>query len=1164
MKQERIWPEPVLLPLPEENWRRMAVNDGWQICRRLTDGFLSSGEGWEDVEVPCQQPLAQEPYACRRTLEIPREWEGMRVFLRFDGVCCEASVYIGDTFVRSHYGGFVSWDCEITELADPGRPVRLTLLIKDDPGGICPFQFGGIIREVTLFAVPKVCISRFHAKTAFDSGYQDAVLTVKARLSGGPGFLRLSLTSPGGQQQILGTVQAGADDDIEASFPVSGPQKWDSEHPFLYQLTGELLCAQDAASVSETVCRNIGFRVIERRGNQVFLNGRVLKLRGVNHHDIHPLTGKAISGRQAEEDVRLFREANINFIRTSHYPPRPDFLDFCDRYGIYVEDETAVAFLGQGVDCRENDPAFTAKFMDQFAELIERDYSHPSVIIWSLANECFWGKNLALQNAYAHSADPDRLTIFSYPITQKETDDRADIWSMHYAAWDQPADDLVDSFNRSRVEPSDWPVLHDESTHIPCYARNDLRRDPGIRDFYGETISRFWDKLWNAQGALGCAIWAGIDDVWQHGRTGLSWGIVDAWRRKKPEYWHVRKAYAPVRVSGWQRTAEGLALTLENRFNHTNLSEVTVCWQLSDTEPRSSGMLACPDAQPHKSGTPAGSFAEPRSSGILAGPDAQPRSSGILANPVPEPRSSGMLAGPDAQPRSSGTLVIPVVLPDEGFFSLTFTDPAGYTVQEELLDISRKERRLPQSLPDFGDRPPRLEESASSLVISGDHFSLEISREKGQITEGKVDGVTVVTGGPALHLTGLPLPPWEAESVDARMDDSKASVRICGHYGDIRVCFDLAVGGSGRMDVSCRLADMPYASPRKLAMRIGDDTDAGGYEEFGIRFTVSKDMQELFWKKKGLWSVFPDWHIGRLSGRAVIFPEKNPEAARQGTPAALPDDPAFRPAAEDTGMWKKPSGLWKDDLTDPLLFGRYDLPCRGSRDTRSLKTGIFLGGVSRGKGTPAFCAFSDGSHSIRLERRADPRYVIDDRDPSLVYEGTWYREDTGYASTGGTETWSQTEGDTCTCRFNGTGIAWYSSLDILGGIAQVLLDGEPVDPGISLGVRLLTPGIARGYEKDANRLVWSVTGLEPGPHSLTVRVAGKRAPGSMGSYVFIDHFVVLGEKGGGFDGDPDLIIDCAYNYPELSWGCYVKEPVRAGTGSVASVIVSLGREPDIS
>ena len=120
-----------------------------------------------------------------------------------------------------------------------------------------------------------------------------------------------------------------------------------------------------------------------------------------------------------------------------------------------------MAFLGQEIDCRQNDPAYTDRFLGQFSEMIERDRSHPSVLIYSLANESIWGSNLELENRYAHEEDPSRLTIFSYPITQKEDDDRADLWSMHYAAWDQKADALVDSFNRSEHQHMVWTVLHD-------------------------------------------------------------------------------------------------------------------------------------------------------------------------------------------------------------------------------------------------------------------------------------------------------------------------------------------------------------------------------------------------------------------------------------------------------------------------------------------------------------------------------------------------------------------------------------------------------------------------------------------------------------------------------------------------------------------------------
>lgn len=1206
MSTDRIWPRPVVLPLPEalsEDAAAVLLNsDDWQILRSLEGDPWDADEGaWEQVKVPLQQPMTDKTYAYRREFTVPAAYAGQRVFLRFDGVNCDVRIYIGNNFAGSHYGGFVAWNREITDFVVPGEKATLYVVSNDDPGGVCPFQFGGIIRDVTLFALPKTYIARFHALTDLDAAYKDAVLNVHLRLAGGEGNVRVRLVDPEGKEIELRCCAAcaeaacpdaeaackasdnacagapavykapenacaeasapcaeasapsyalPADVDTVLSFPVAAPFKWDAEHPYLYNLTVELLAAD--GTVTERTSRRIGFRKIEKCGKKIFLNGKVLKLRGINHHDIHPKLGKAITTAIAEEDVKLFKEANINFVRTSHYPPRPDFLDFCDEYGIYIEDETAVAFLGQGVDCRENDPAFTEKIMQPFAEFLERDLSHPCVILWSLANECFWGTNLALENAYAHQEDPSRLTIFSYPITQKEDDDRADIWSMHYAGWDQKPDALVDSFNRSCHEPVIWPVLHDESTHIPCYARNDLRRDPAVRDFYGETISRFWDKLWEDEASLGCAIWAGIDDVWEnnrYGRFGAPWGIIDGWRRKKPEHWHVRKAYAPVRLRGVEMTADGLLLTLENRFNHTNLNEVTIRFKSANAE-----------------GAVRGSDVPPREEGQVLIPMI-----GLGANAaLSDAALSGALPGAALSDAAAGECRI----------LLTFFDAWGRQVQEEEVCVCEAAAEITEVIAPAAEKKElEICEDEETLTLAGEDFRLCFSKESGLITEGSVAGTPVVTGGPYLHLTGLPLAPWKKEAFFWTRMCGGARLVIAGAYGKVRVCFEMRIDAEGCVETDCTIVDMPYASPRKLAMRIGDDTDSGGYEEVGIRFTLPAEMEKFFWKKQGLWSVFPENHIGRSEGEVKI-------AARTcGETAACDGGPCSPvPAAAALHSPDAPACEWKDDLTDYVVFGPYDIPLRGSRDLRSLKSGIFSGGVSRSVCADAACAdtacadaacqdaacqdaanasaaftvLSDGSDSLRLRFTPDASMIIDDRDSRLTYKGSWRQMNTGFGSLNGTESWSDEEGASCTVKFSGTGIVWVGSADILGGVAEVYLDGELVDPSIRLGTRLLTPGIARGYEKDPQRLLYAKDGLTEGEHTLTIRVTGKRTPGSSGAYVFIDHFIVLGNNERWI---PELIIDSEFNYPELSWGCYTKPPVTLATGDRMNFVACLGKKP---
>ena len=312
----------------------------------------------------------------------------------------------------------------------------------------------------------------------------------------------------------------------------------------------------------ETLSRQIGFRKIERVGNKLYVNGQEVKLRGVNRHDVHPKTGRAITPELVEQDARLFRGANVNFIRTSHYPPREDFLDACDRYGIYIEDEIAVAFVYQAIQPTQNDPDFTAGYMNQFAEMIEQNRSHACVIMWSLANESFWGSNFQKEYDYAKAEDTTRPVIFSYPITMPQGTRAYDIWSLHYAGWDCDPSSKADNFSIGESWGHDAPVLHDEYAHGPCYDLPEQMRDPAVRDFWGESIKRFWESIFTTDGALGGAIWGGIDDVMitPDGYTQWEWGIYDGWRREKPEYWLTKKGYSPIRIEASRCPTRGRAI----------------------------------------------------------------------------------------------------------------------------------------------------------------------------------------------------------------------------------------------------------------------------------------------------------------------------------------------------------------------------------------------------------------------------------------------------------------------------------------------------------------------------------------------------------------------------------------------------------------------------
>ena len=210
--------------------------------------------------------------------------------------------------------------------------------------GYAHHPIGGILRDVTLFAMPENHLYDIYVETDLDSLYKDAELRVKCVYEGSLGAdVVFSLIAPDGKEVRLPenkrSLKVGEN---EYSFNISDPLKWDAEHPHLYTLKVSL---QKDGKVQTVFSRSVGFREVEVSGDRMLINGRQVKLRGACRHDIHPKLGRPTSAELDSLDVVLFKEANMNFVRTSHYPPTERFLQYCDRYGIYVESESDVCFV---------------------------------------------------------------------------------------------------------------------------------------------------------------------------------------------------------------------------------------------------------------------------------------------------------------------------------------------------------------------------------------------------------------------------------------------------------------------------------------------------------------------------------------------------------------------------------------------------------------------------------------------------------------------------------------------------------------------------------------------------------------------------------------------------------------------------------------------------
>lgn len=399
-----------------------------------------------------------------------------------------------------------------------------------------------------------------------------------------------------------------ANHSAEITLNIDNPKLWDAEHPNLYTLSIKLITGEEAQQ--ENVYK-IGFREITYGGkngtskNKVYINGREIKLRGVCRHDVSHLYGRSVTKEDIYNEILTYKKNNINFIRTSHYPAEDYLLEVCDALGMYVEQENAACFKGANNFEIYNAPQ---EFLQSFAEMIESARSHTSVIIWSLANESDFEKTYAFRAEYDYvkKIDRTRPVIFSYPHLVHTKPIPYDIKSKHYA---KVTGGLGDK---------DFPLLHDEFAHAACYNIDRLKNDNSVREFWGESIRKGWNNIFKTDGALGCAIWAATDDVFcipagtqerhqSHSKGQYAgygeWGCVfDMFQREKPEAYLTKKAFTPVLLD--ENNAffgNDVRFMVENRFDHTNLSEVKMT--VSDgNDVIYNDYIVC-SVEPHKSGT---------------------------------------------------------------------------------------------------------------------------------------------------------------------------------------------------------------------------------------------------------------------------------------------------------------------------------------------------------------------------------------------------------------------------------------------------------------------------------------------------------------------------------------------------------------------------------
>jgi hypothetical protein len=838
----------------------LSLNGEWLISQNsVNDIFneINAISNWKKIRVP-GEPMMQgfpikydEPFLYKKVFIVPEDYKKNRMKIRFEGVYSYSRVWINKEYVGDHTGGFTPWEYEITDFISPGEENELLVEVtdrKDDisyGSGYALHPIGGILRNVSLIALPKSYLHKTLIITDLDENYSDANLIVSGKIDNPDQNqkIRLRLQDENGKKiKLSNSISEPSGGDYYLENTIKSPLKWNPEHPNLYELTISLI---ENRRVMWSKKYKVGFREVEVKGNKLYVNGKSVKLRGACRHDIHPLLGRVSTPEYEEIDVMLAKESNMNFIRTSHYPPTENFLKLCDQYGLFVENEVAVCFVGTNrkkefqPSSSENDPLYTETYLSQVEEMVLEHRNHPSVVIWSLGNESKFGENIRLSHAHLTKLDTTRPVIWSYPGYVPDSLDIYDIISIHYPDLQGYRNQHffeVDSFTHP-----DKPVLFDEWAHVPAYNRETLIQDPNVRDFWGLSLDSFWIKTFNSDGGLGGAIWGMIDetfmlpldmsgyrDWWgiddQNELPGDfkgpsigygEWGIIDTWRRKKPEFWNVKKAYSPIRIL--QRKfpdhlpENELRVPVWNRFDFTNLNEITLKYKTGNK--------------------------------VFTG------------------------RGPDIPPHQKGFLSLNLDSVDlNDCLIIEFLDR-----QDKIIDIYSISLRDQKKEPDVAaNQKPILQETSDEFRIKcQNNLVFSINRQTGLFSSYFTNNEKITFEGPFLNLRSrgkqirysayeilVMNPTWEPQSIEILPATDAYQIRSIGSTPDIKnIEINIKVFSDGRIETE-------YIIPELMKSFV---------HEIGLFYIIGGKAESLKWKRDSYWSSYPQGHLASREGQASVF-----------------------------------------------------------------------------------------------------------------------------------------------------------------------------------------------------------------------------------------------------------------------------------------------------
>lgn len=575
-------------------WKKISVPGNWQLQGYGTPIYVNMSYPFakDRPSVTSEPPKDWTAYENRNPVgsyvtfvDVTKDMLSKNLILHFGGVHSAMYLWVNGQKVGYSQNSMSPAEFDVTKYMRAGKNKIAVEVYRWSDGSYLECQdmwrLSGIFRSVQLWVRPLVHIADYKIEAIPNADYSQFTVNAKitvcntGKKTAKDLLVQLQMACPelygvnvdpnhrNIANHCISKLHAGDTTVVELTYHYDTPPRlWTAEKPWLYPFTLQLLGMKDSKN-NEEFAYHFGVKKIEIVGEVFKINGKNVKLRGVNRHDHHPKTGRYVDNATYETDIRLMKQANVNFLRTSHYPDREYLYELCDKWGIYVMDEANHETHGYGYANKVmgEDLSFQIAHVDRAESLVKRDFNHPCVILWSLGNEGAQGPNIEAMYHKVKQLDTTRPAFY-------DSDRRySDIWDDSYL--------YPDELKKNAQTVNDKPFMMREYAHAMGNSCGNLQE--------------YWDVIYSDSSICGAAIWDWVDQGIEKDGTYLYGGdfgdkpndgqfclngLLAPDRTPHPHYYEVQKVYQPLQ---FLREPDG-TIRIVNRDSFTTVDEYDITY----------------------------------------------------------------------------------------------------------------------------------------------------------------------------------------------------------------------------------------------------------------------------------------------------------------------------------------------------------------------------------------------------------------------------------------------------------------------------------------------------------------------------------------------------------------------------------------------------------